>query len=65
MRCLPIIRKLSSESMKLLHYLLGIRSQGEESNRLARLAGGWTKEEHELFETAVAATEQIDEELWL
>jgi hypothetical protein len=40
------------------------RGQAEERNGLARLAGTWTQEEHDLFEAAVALTERIDEELW-
>lgn len=35
-----------------------------ETNGLEELAGTWTSAELETFSRAVAATEQIDEELW-
>lgn len=37
---------------------------GRQSNGLARFAGTWSAEEFEEFQAAVAATEQVDEELW-
>ena len=55
---------LNQTVIDLLRHALGVRAQGEDSNGLARLAGTWTKEEHEQFEAAIAVTEQIDEELW-
>lgn len=39
-------------------------TQARRSNGLARLAGTWSDEEHEQFEAAIAATEEIDDELW-
>jgi hypothetical protein len=55
---------LNQTVIDLLRRALGVRGQGEDRNGLARLAGTWTKEEHEQFEAAVASMEQIDEELW-
>lgn len=55
---------LNQTVIDLLRGALGVRSQDEESNGLARLAGTWTAAEHEQFEADVAAMEQIDEELW-
>jgi hypothetical protein len=55
---------LNQTVIDLLRRALGVRDPGEASNGLARLAGTWTQEEHERFEAAVAAMEQIDEELW-
>lgn len=55
---------LEETVIELLRQALKIRTLGEKSNGLARLAGTWTQEEYERFEEAVAVTEQIDEELW-
>lgn len=60
-------RSQSSLNQTVIHLLgraLGVESQGETTNGLARLAGTWTQKELEHFEAAVALTEQIDEELW-
>lgn len=40
------------------------RDLSGRSNGLARLAGTWSAEEFDAFETAVAETERVDEELW-
>ena len=50
--------------IRLLGRALGVAPRTTPSNGLARLAGTWTAEEHRRFEEAVAATEQIDEDLW-
>jgi plasmid stability protein len=55
---------LNQTVIDLLRRALGVGGRGERRNGLARLAGTWTREEHERFEAAVALTEQIDEELW-
>ncbi len=53
---------LNQTVLQLLSQSLG---QGRRrSNGLARLAGTWTAAEHQRFESAIAVTEQIDEELW-
>lgn len=49
--------------------VLDLLSQGlgvgvARSNGLARLAGGWSEEEFEEFERAVAQFEEVDAELW-
>jgi hypothetical protein len=54
---------LNQTVIDLLRRALGVRGRGEKGNGLARLAGTWTREEHERFEAAVALTEQIDEEV--
>ncbi len=43
---------------------LGLWARSRRSNGLRALAGTWTQEELEQFETAVALTGQTDEELW-
>lgn len=39
-------------------------SAGRRRNGLARLAGSWSEKNLAEFETAVADTERIDEEMW-
>lgn len=58
------LQSLNQTVIELLGQSLGVGEGRRRSNGLARLAGTWTPEEHERFEAAVAATEQIDEELW-
>lgn len=55
---------LNQTVIDLLRQGLGVGPGQKRSNGLARLAGNWTEHEHERFEAAVAATEEIDEELW-
>jgi plasmid stability protein len=55
---------LEETAIELLRQALSQRTVREKSNGLARLAGTWTEEEHERFESAIAITEQLDEELW-
>ncbi|MCP3962602.1 MAG: hypothetical protein GY719_32580 [bacterium] len=55
---------LNQTVIELLRQSLGVGVGRKRSNGLARLAGTWTREEHEQFEAAVAVTEEIDEELW-
>jgi plasmid stability protein len=57
-------RSLNQTVIDLLGRALGVSGRSGASNGLARLAGTWTKEEHDRFEAALAPTEQIDEELW-
>lgn len=53
---------LNRTVLDVLERALGVgRSR---SNGLAELAGSWSEAEHESFEKAIAATEQVDEELW-
>jgi hypothetical protein len=54
---------LNQTVLDLLSQAVGL-GHGRRSNGLAQLAGSWSDEEHEVFERAVAETEQIDEELW-
>ena len=55
---------LNQTIIDLLSQSLGVTAGQKRRNGLARLAGTWTKEEHERFEAAISATEQIDPELW-
>ena len=55
---------LNQTVITLLGRALGVRSKEKPSNGLASLAGTWSQRELELFEAAVAVTEQVDEELW-
>jgi hypothetical protein len=55
---------LEQTVIELLRQALKVRAAHERSNGLARLAGTWTKDEYEDFESAIAVTEQLDEELW-
>lgn len=55
---------LEQTVIELLRQALKVRTTYEKSNGLARLAGTWTEEEYREFESAIAVTEQLDEELW-
>ena len=57
-------KSLNQTVIDLLRQSLGVGSGRTRSNGLAQLAGSWTAEEHAAFETAVALTEEIDDELW-
>ena len=57
-------QSLNQTVIQLLRQSLGVGSGQKRSNGLARLAGRWTEEEHERFEAVIAATDQIDDELW-
>ncbi len=58
------MQSLHQTFIQLLRQCLGVGPDQERSNGLARLAGTWTEEEHERFEAAISAAEQIDDELW-
>lgn len=53
---------LNTTVIELLSQALGV--DGRKSNGLGALAGGWSRDEHQAFEHAIAVTEQVDEELW-
>jgi hypothetical protein len=55
---------LNQTVIDLLNQCLAVGTETPPRNGLGRLAGTWSAEEHARFERAVAATEQIDEELW-
>ena len=55
---------LNQTVLDLLGQSLGVAPEARRSNGLGRLAGSWTAAELARFEAAVAATEEIDEELW-
>ena len=54
---------LNETVIELLRRALGL-GEAERSNGLARLAGGWSAEDLERFDAAVADFERIDPELW-
>lgn len=55
---------LNQTVIDLLRQSLGIVGEAKRSNGLARLAGTWTEEEFEQFESAIHEIDQVDEELW-
>ena len=55
-------QSLNQTVIELLTQGLGVG--GARSNGLAALAGNWNEEEFRRFESAVAAFEEIDPELW-
>jgi len=57
-------KSLNQTVLQLLSQCLGVKPTGSRTNGLAQLAGTWTAEEHSRFESDIALTEQIDEELW-
>lgn len=56
---------LNETVIDLLSQALGVATGRPRSNGLARLAGGWSEEEFDQFQQALAITMQIDEEMWL
>lgn len=42
----------------------GLGAEGERSNGLGSLAGGWSEDDFREFERATAQFEAVDEELW-
>jgi hypothetical protein len=55
---------LNQTCIDLLRRALGVPGPLARSNGLATLAGTWTQAELDQFDSAIALTEQIDEELW-
>jgi hypothetical protein len=55
-------RSLNQTVLDLLAQTVGLT--GERTNGLGALAGTWSAKEHAVFETAIAESERIDEELW-
>lgn len=55
---------LNQTVIDLLNQGLGVGSVTRRSNGLAQLAGGWSDDEFEQFQRALAMTEEIDEEMW-
>ncbi len=54
---------LNQTVISLLEAAVGLTAS-PRSNGLARQAGSWTAEDLREFESAIAATEQVDAELW-
>ncbi len=50
--------------LELLRQALGLGFQEPARNGLEKLAGDWSQEELEDFETATAVFEKVDEEQW-
>ncbi len=57
-------QSLNQTVIGLLAQGLGLAPGARRSNGLARLGGTWSAAEFRQFEAAIAATEQVDEELW-
>lgn len=57
-------RSLNQTVLDLLAQGLGLGPSRRRSNGLAGLAGSWSDADYEEFESAVAITEQIDEDVW-
>jgi hypothetical protein len=55
-------RTLNQTAVDLLRAGLGVGVP--RSNGLRRFSGGWSEEDFERFEAAMAANERIDEEAW-
>ncbi|HSS48127.1 MAG TPA: hypothetical protein VLX28_04205 [Thermoanaerobaculia bacterium] len=61
---LRLRKPVENTVIELLRRALKVRPVAPKRSGLARLAGTWTEEEYRSFESAVAMTEQVDEELW-
>ena len=57
-------QSLNQTVIDLLAHGLGVAPSKKTRNGLSRLAGTWSRDDLEEFESAIAHTEQIDEELW-
>jgi hypothetical protein len=57
-------RSLNQTVLDVLSGGLGVGTAGERRNGLRQFAGTWTEADRQEFERAIAATEQIDPELW-
>jgi hypothetical protein len=55
---------LNRTVIELLGQGLGVGLSEGRSNGLRRLAGTWSEEQRAEFETAIAAAEDVDTELW-
>jgi hypothetical protein len=55
---------LNKTVIDLLRSSLGINSSTPQTNGLEKLAGTWSAEEFDEFESEVAIFDQIDPELW-
>jgi plasmid stability protein len=55
---------LNKTVLDLLSQSLGLGWGRTRHNGLARLAGTWSEQDYDAFESAIASMEQIDEELW-
>ena len=57
-------QSLNQTVIQLLSQSLGVGPESKRSNGLSKLAGTWSREEHERITAAISATDQIDDELW-
>lgn len=55
---------LNQTIIDLLGQGLGLGPRAKRQNGLRHLAGTWSDEQRARFESAVASTEQLDNELW-
>ncbi|MCF8106893.1 MAG: hypothetical protein K9K64_15540 [Desulfohalobiaceae bacterium] len=66
------IRRIARENGKsinqaikeMLHKQFETNASNRPAASLKQLAGGWSKEEAEIFERSIAMCEQIDEDMW-
>lgn len=56
-------KSLNQTVIDLMRQGLGV-GRRRRNNGLERLAGTWSREQFDAFESAVASTEQVDDELW-
>jgi hypothetical protein len=55
---------LNRTVIELLGQGLGVDSAAGRSNGLGRFAGTWSQADHDEFEAAVKAMEEVDSEVW-
>ena len=49
---------------EIVHKEFGMVKHQPRASSLKKLAGGWSREEADAFETAIRSSQQIDEEMW-
>jgi uncharacterized protein YcfJ len=48
----------------IIHQEFGKGRRKPRANSIKKLAGGWCKNQADVFETSISACEQIDEDMW-
>ncbi|MBW1890900.1 MAG: hypothetical protein JRI93_10330 [Deltaproteobacteria bacterium] len=49
---------------EIVHKEFGMAKQQPRASSLRKLAGGWSREEADAFETTIRSCQQIDAEMW-
>ena len=57
-------KSLNQTVLELLQQALGLEPGSRYDNGLGRLAGSWSKQEHDEFEENTELFAQVDEDLW-